>query len=112
MTTAAPSRARESGSAGRRHFNLPPVPPRVLEVGPVDGAAWQRGVTPGSFRKRVLLDGRPVPLAVAASDAGGWVDVEVGRTLSEAGAVVCDTARRRGRVEITDVVPASFSWRF
>ncbi len=37
----------------------------------VPGAIWQAGVTPGNAAKRVLLNGEPQPLAIAAGV--GWV---------------------------------------
>lgn len=33
---------------------------------PVPDAAWQAGITPRNWRKKVLLNGEPVPLAFAA----------------------------------------------
>jgi hypothetical protein len=39
----------------------PPPPPRRIR-----GAIWQAGVTPRSHRRKVLLDGSPLPLCFAA----------------------------------------------
>ncbi len=54
-----------------------PTPPTV------PGADWQSGVTAGSERFRVLLDGEPVAGAVAASVAAGWVDVARGSSAGD-----------------------------
>ena len=41
---------------------------------PIAGAVWQAGISPGNANLRVLLDGEPVPLAIAAKPGPrGWV---------------------------------------
>lgn len=66
----------------------------------VDGAAWQAGVSPGNERLKVMLNGEPMPDAIAASDADGWVDVQVFSDRTDAGFCVQRARRLSGRVEI------------
>jgi hypothetical protein len=40
---------------------------------PIHGAEWQAGITIDNDKFRVVLDGQPVPLAIAASVSGSWV---------------------------------------
>lgn len=46
---------------GKRAQARPPKPPE-----PIAGVTWQAGVTPGSEKFRVLLNGEPRPDAIAA----------------------------------------------
>ena len=46
---------------------------RIQPLPPITGAAWQRGVTPQSWRFTVLFNGRLDLRVMAANDADGWV---------------------------------------
>lgn len=63
-------------------------------------ATWQAGVTPGNDRYKILLNGEPMPNAVAANDRIGWVDVQVFSQKINAGFTVSGVERRKGYIQV------------
>jgi len=73
----------------------------IEPVARIAGAVWQAGLTPFNWRFKVMLDGEPCRDAIAASDAAGWVDVQLyGEGPDGYDPFARGTVRKTGRVRI------------